>query len=186
MRTWAVVSAAVAPVALIGGWSLAQSQQPPGYDQISQTISALAARDAADRWIMTTGLFLLGACHLVTAAGLTEAGRWGRAFLALGGAGTIAVASLPQPATGHVQAAGIGFVALAIWPALARVPELAVRMAATAVLLALLGWFASQLGGGAQLGLTERILAGAQALWPLAVALRLLAINRPRGHGAPR
>ena len=79
MRTWAVASAAVAPLAMIAGWSLAQSRQPPGYNPITQTISVLAGRTATDRWIMSTGLFVLGACYLITAAGLPEAGRHGRA-----------------------------------------------------------------------------------------------------------
>ena len=75
MRTWAVVSASVAPIALIGGWTLAATRQPAGYDPVRDTISALAARHAADPWIMTAGLAVLGACHVVTAAGLTDVGR---------------------------------------------------------------------------------------------------------------
>ncbi len=178
MRTWAVVSAAVAPVALIGGWTWAAARQPPGYDPISQTISALAAKGASDRWIMTTGLALLGVCHLLTSAGLTDAGRFGRALLALGGLATIVVACLPQPANGHVQAAGVGFVALTLWPMVSGVPGRAIRFAVVAVFSAVLIWFATQLGGGAALGLSERILAGAQACWPLVVAISVLLTRR--------
>ncbi|MET3805940.1 putative membrane protein [Nakamurella sp. UYEF19] len=180
MRTYAVVSAAVAPVALIGGWIWAAARQPPGYDPISQTISALAARDATERWIMTAGLALLGLCHLVTAGGLTDAGRWGRALLAIGGAATVVVACLPQPASGHVQAAGVGFVALTLWPLVSRVPGHVVRIAVVVLFTAVLIWFATQLGGGSALGLSERILAGAQALWPLVVTLMLLLARRRR------
>jgi hypothetical protein len=40
------------------------------------------------------------------------------------------------------------------------------------VLLGLLVWFGAELiDGGRQVGLAERVLAGAQALWPLAVVL---------------
>ena len=39
-------------------------------------------------------------------------------------------------------------------------------------LLGLLGWFATELyGDGGLIGLSERVLAGSQALWPLAVVL---------------
>ena len=73
------------PLALIGGWSLAAARQPAGYDPVRDTISALAARDAADSWIMTTGLAILGVCHMATAGGLSEAGGTARALLAAGG-----------------------------------------------------------------------------------------------------
>lgn len=174
-----MASAAVAPIVLIGGWTWAAARQPAGYDPVSQTISALAARGATDRWIMTAGLALLGACHLVTAAGLTDAGRAGRALLALGGLATVAVACLPQPAAGHVEAAGVGFVALTLWPSVARVPGRGVRFAVVALCSAVLIWFASQLGGGSALGLSERILAAAQAIWPLVVTLSLLTRRLP-------
>ena len=59
-----MVSAGVAPVALIGGWSLAASRQPASYHAVEETISALAAHGATDRWIMTAGLALLGLCHI--------------------------------------------------------------------------------------------------------------------------
>jgi hypothetical protein len=43
---------------------------------------------------------------------------------------------------------------------------------ATLVLLGLLAWFTAELyGEGARIGLAERSLAGAEALWPLAVVL---------------
>lgn len=112
-------SALLAPVALIGGWTLAASLQPAGYDATRETISALAARDATDSWVMTTGFVALGACHLVTALGFVEARPAGRALLALGGALTLGVAALPQPAALHVPVATASFVALAGWAALA-------------------------------------------------------------------
>jgi len=184
VRAWAMVSATLAPIALIGGWSLAESRQPPGYDPVRDSISALAAHGATDRWTMTAGLTVLGVCHVVTASGLTEARAGGRALLTLGGVATVLVSALPQPAGGHVVAATIAFVALALWPAAALVPGRRIAgVVATTALFALLAWLAVQLRGGDLLGLSERILAAAEAVWPLAVALTLV---RPREGTGPR
>jgi hypothetical protein len=47
-----------------------------------------------------------------------------------------------------------------------------VSAGAAGVLLGLLVWFGAELiAGGRQVGLAERVLAGAQAVWPLAVVL---------------
>lgn len=184
---WSVLSAASAPVLLIGGWQLAASRQPGGFDPVRQTISALAAQGATDRWIMTTGLAGVGACHVVTALGLRPAAPAGRVLLATGGAATLAVAAFPQPATGdspaHIAAAAVAFPALSLWPALAwrrgRSPSRAGWLGAASGLLALLGWFGLDfLTGGARIGLSERLLAAAQSLWPLAVVATALLTRR--------
>jgi hypothetical protein len=48
----------------------------------------------------------------------------------------------------------------------------AVRAGATVILLGLQVWFYLELSTGMrQLGLAERVLAGAEAVWPLAVVL---------------
>lgn len=181
-----MLSATGAPVLLIGGWTLAAARQPGTFDSSTETISALAAFGAADRWIMTTGLAGLGGCHIVTALGLRPAALPGRLVLAAGGLATVLVAAFPQPgegsSTAHVLAAGVAFPALSVWPALAwrRWPSRpgfarlgpGVSVGAAATLLGLLGWFAAELyGGGGRLGLSERALAAAQALWPLAAVL---------------
>ena len=178
MRNWVLVSSAAAPLALIGGWTLAQTRQSGGFDPVTDTISALAARAADDRWIMTVGLFVLGVCHVVTAAGLTEAAPSGRILLALGGAATIVVAASPQPAAAHIPAATVGFVVLALWPAFAALPDQRSGMVVTAVMLVLLAWLGVELREGNQLGLSERLLAGFQALWPLYVVLVVLRSRR--------
>jgi hypothetical protein len=120
---WALLSSAAAPVALIGGWTLAAQRQPDGYDSTVATISSLAASGAADRWVMTAALLAVGVCHAVTALGLSRAAPAGRVALGLGGVATMLVAALPLPAVGaapaHAAAAGVAFVALAVWPALA-------------------------------------------------------------------
>jgi len=178
---WALASAGTAPVLLVGGWTLAEARQPPGYNSVRDTISALAAYGATDRWIMTSALAGLGACHVVTAAGLRPARRAGRVALAGGGVATVLVATFPQPAHGnsvaHTVAATVAFIALGAWPALAArrrvlAPLLTRRnsAAASAVLLGLVVWFAVEVHGGER-GLAERAAAGAQALWPLAVVV---------------
>jgi hypothetical membrane protein len=188
VRNWVLVSAAAAPVAMIGGWSLAQARQSGGFDQVRDTISALAAQGADERWIMTTGLFVLGACHLATAAGLTEAAPAGRMLLALGGAATVVVAASPQPAAPHIPAAAVGFGALALWPAFSALPSRRSGVAATGVMLALLVWLGVELRGGNHLGLSERLLAGFQSLWPLFVVLAVVRARRrgPTGDVALR
>lgn len=180
---WAVVSASTAPVALIGGWTVAGRLQDR-FDAVEGTISALAAAPATAPAVMTAGLAITGLCHVVTAAGLRVVPRTGRLLLALGGLGTAAVAALPVttwPQT-HGLVAGIAFGALSLWPAAAWRRDGAgplrrrTALLAAGVLTATLGWFVLELQhltptDGALTGLTERLLAGAQALWPLAAVL---------------
>jgi hypothetical membrane protein len=178
---WAVLSAASAPVLLVGGWTLAAELQPRGYDAVRDTISALAAEGATDRWVMTSALVGLGACHIITAAGLGPARRLGRVVLAAGGAATLLVAAFPQPAQGssmaHSVAATLAFISVGAWPLAAGrrrhwAPLLTRTVSAGAgvVLLGLVMWFAFGVDGDHR-GLGERVAAGTQALWPLAVVL---------------
>jgi hypothetical membrane protein len=186
---WVVLSSVCAPVLLIGGWRLAAARQPGGFDPARQTISELAARGATEPWIMTAALAGVGVCHMITAAGLAPAALPARVLLALGGAATIAVAALPLPAigdspahfpghvTGHAAAVSIAFTALSLWPAGGRggLPGPALWRCAAAGLLGLLGWFGIDYFGQCPgIGRSERVLAGAQALWPLAVVLLAL------------
>lgn len=191
MPWWARLSSAAAPLLLIGGWSLAAGRQPSGFDSATDTISALAGLGATDRWLMTVALAGVGICHLVTALGLRAAAAPGRAMLAVGGLATVLVAAFPLPYSGsspaHTASATAAFVALAVWPALSwrREPQrppvpaglrLPVPVAAAAVLLGLLGWFAMALSDSDRVGLAERVAAGAQALWPLLVVLSARAV----------
>lgn len=181
----ALVSAALAPVALIGGWTLAATRQPEAYDATRDTISALAAVGADDRWVMTTGFVVLGGCHVVTALSLTEAHRLGRLVLGTGGVAVLGIAVVAEPSAAHVPVATASFVALSLWPGLSGLPTRRGGWAATAVLCVLLGWFALELGGPRS-GLAERVVAGAQVLWPLAVVLTLRARGRTaRGSARP-
>jgi hypothetical membrane protein len=185
VRNWVVVSSIMAPVALIGGWSVAATRQPSSYDSVRDTISALAARGATDRWIMTAALAVVGACYIATASGSTDFGALARWLLGTGGVATFAVSLLPQPNVGHVPAASAGFVLLAIWPAFSVLAPRRVGVAITVVLLALLAWLVVELSSHRLLGLSERVLAGAEALCPLAlVALCLFRRVRDQPQAA--
>ena len=178
---WAVASAALGPPILVGGWTLAAARQPPGYDSVRDTISALAGHGASDRWVMTSALAGLGACHIATAFGLRPARKAGRAVLAGGGVATLFVAGIPLPADGnsraHAIAAGTSFLALGAWPIFAssRATSNAslrvdVSVAISGVLLSLVAWFVVELRRNRS-GLAERAAAGAQALWPIVVVV---------------
>jgi len=182
---WGLVSSAVAPVLLVGGWTVAAGLQPGSFSAVTSTISSLAAEGATDRWVMTLALAGTGTCHVLTGLALRPASPAGRLILMTGGVATVLVAANPQPAGGggslpHTVWAAIGFIALAAWPLAARtrgpgVPvglRPGVSAGAAGVLCGLLVWFGAELiAGGRQAGLAERVLAGAQAVWPLAVVL---------------
>ena len=187
---WGLLSSAAAPVLLIGGWTVAAARRSGDFDPLRETISALAATGADERWVMTSALVGLGACHVATAAALRTARPAGRAVLAAGGVATVLVAALPQPADGsgstaHTAAAAGAFLALSVWPAFAArrdgppFQRPAASGAATTVLLALVGWLTAELAlDGDHVGLSERVAAGAQALWPTAVVWSSLARDR--------
>ena len=124
----AVMSATVAVLALVGGWTWAAAVQSGGFDARAESISALAASGTPHRWIMTTALVLTGLAHLVTAWALVPARRPGRVLLAAGGVATLAVAAFPLPSrTGssavHTAVATLSFALLAVWPWFAARPR---------------------------------------------------------------
>ena len=176
----AVISATVAAVALIGGWTWAAELQN-GFDPAVESISALAATGTPHRWVMTSALVVTGLGHLVTAWALGEARDAGRAVLAAGGLATLGVAAVPLPARGqsstaHLLVATASFALLAIWPWLAArddaSPVLSRRVArpAAGVLALAVASLAVGLDGGA-FGLHERVVAAMTVLWPLVTAL---------------
>jgi hypothetical membrane protein len=181
---WGVISAVAAPVLLIGGWTVAAGLQPR-FDPVADTVSALAAIGATDRWVMNVVFVLVGACYILTALALRSAKTSGRMILIAGAIAGMLVAANPEHAGGfgsvpHFVFASLGFAGLTLWPAAAakKSPEapwgLRVAPAVAAVVLqfALLAWFGTELILGAhQVGLAERIMGGAQAAWPLAVVL---------------
>lgn len=125
---WAVLSAVALPVLLIIGWTTAALRQPPGYDPLADTVSALSSYGMIDMVILMSCLAGLGLAHLITAIGLRPVHRIGRIVYGIGGAATILVAAIPKVDShtpqAHGLAAVVGFVGLAAWPAAAVLPDL--------------------------------------------------------------
>jgi hypothetical membrane protein len=186
---WTLASAVAAPVAMIGGWLLAEALAP-GFDPVAGTISELATADVPHPGVMTAGLLVTGAAHVATASGLRGVPRAGRLGLALGGVATAAVGLLPldRVPQAHGVAAAVAFGALALWPAVsarrAGPPPLrpVAAVPATVVLLGLLGWFVAEAASGGPVeGLAERAVAGAESAAPLALVLALRLSRRRAG-----
>ena len=195
---WGLASSAAAPALLAGGWTAATTLQPPAFDPVADTVSALAAPGAADRWVMTLTFLAVGVCDIAAGLALRPAGAAGRLTLVAGSAMGMLVALFPQHAGGgsplHALWASIGFAALAVWPAGAwrrgpRVPwglRPTVCAVAAGVLVLLLAWFVAEvLTGTGQAGLAERAVGLAQALWPLTVVLSCRDPVRVRAGPAP-
>jgi hypothetical protein len=192
---WAVVSAALSPVLLTGGWLVADAVQPDSYNPIRKTVSVLAGYAGTDRWIMTSTLLLVGCCNFVTAAGLTGVRLPARILLVVAGLSSIGIAASPEPVAGstpqHLAWTSLGEVTIAIWPAFTgrrgspRPLILSVRGSATvtAVSVALLGWLIIQTQGGSVLGLAERLASSVQISWPFLVALALRSSLRTPCQG---
>jgi hypothetical membrane protein len=190
---WGVVSAAAAPVLLVSGWTVAADLQPR-FDPVADTVSALAAIGATDRWVMTLTFVVVGLCDVLTALALRPARRPGRVLLLVGAVSGLLVAANPERPGGfgsvghfgsvpHFVLAATGLALLTIWPLGARRRGPAVpwalrpgaAAAAVAVQFALLAWFGAELATGAgQAGLAERIMGAGQASWPLAVVLSVV------------
>ena len=184
MPWWGLTSSAAAPALLVGGWTQAARMQPEPVNPVADTISALAAVGAADRWVMTLTFVAVGICYIVTGIALRPAGAVGRLMLVAGAAAGMLVSVNPQPAYGgspaHAFWASAGFVGLAVWPAGAwqRGPEVpwglrpAVCAGAVTVLLFLVACFGVEVVNDlGHAGLVERALGLAQAVWPLTVVL---------------
>jgi len=118
---WGVISSAAAPVLLVSGWSAAASLQPR-FDQVADTVSALAAPGATDRWVMTLTFLVVGGCYIVTALALRPAGPAGRLILIIGALAGMLVAANPEHPNDayplpHILVASLGFAGLVTWPA---------------------------------------------------------------------
>jgi hypothetical membrane protein len=174
----------------VGGWTVAELLQGPGYDPVTDTISSLAADGAAGRWVMTAAVIALGTCHVVTALGLRAAAMAGRLSLAGGGVAAIVLALSPEPISGgslrHGSVVAVGFALLAIWPVLAsdwggKAPwalRPGLSVAVTALLMVGAGWFLLALQDHGAAGLAERVLTCAQNLWPFVVVASCLRYER--------
>lgn len=182
---WAIVSAALTPILLTGGWLVAGMLQPASYNPIRDTVSVMAGHAGTDRWVMTGTLLLVGGCHLVTAAGLGAIRLPARVLLILAGLSSIGIAVSPEPMVGstpqHLAWTSFGAVIITVWPAFtARAgspqPLIVSRRGSavvTAVFLVLLCWLVIETQGGSDLGMAERLTSSVQTSWPFVVAVVL-------------
>jgi hypothetical membrane protein len=196
---WAVGTALLVPVALVGGWLIAGALQPASYSPMRETISALAGHTGTDRWVMTTALLLVGSCQIATGAGLTAVRLPARILLILTGLCTLGIAVNPQPATGptgrHLVFAVSCVATTAVWPVLVarRAPArpwiLSVSGCATVTVLfaGLSCWLliAARDSSG-DVGMVERLTSAVQGLFPLVVALALGQAARKAGTRGQR
>ncbi len=191
---WAILSAGLAPVVLVGAWLIADSLQPRTYSPIRDTVSVLAGLDGTDRWIMTWALLVICCCYLVTAVGLAGLGLPARFLLIVAGMCSAGIAASPEPSSGptaaHLAWTTLGGITIAIWPAVAgwrlqdRPLVLSPRpsIAVSVLFVGLLAWVLLEARGGKDLGLAERLDSGIQTCWPFVVALVLR--HGARGAGA--
>jgi hypothetical membrane protein len=185
VHSGAIISAGLAPILLTGAYLIAGIFQPASYSPMRKTISAMAGQAGTDRWIMTGGIFLVGCCYLVTAAGLSGVRESARALLIVAGLAGIGIAASPEPAGGatprHLAWTVLGAITTAVWPAFAarrasRRPLILSSYgsaAVTAVFVALLGWLFIETRDGSVLGLAERLTSSIQTCWPFIIALTL-------------
>jgi hypothetical protein len=181
---WAIGTALLTPVVLVGGWLIADALQPTSYSPMRQTMSVLAGHSGTDRWVMTAALLLVGSCQIATGAGLTGTGMPARILLILTGLSTLGIAATPEPATGptsrHLVFAVSCVVMTAVWPVLVArrgpaqswILSVCGCAAVTVVFAGLSCWLliAAQDGAG-DLGMVERLTSAVQGLFPLVVAL---------------
>lgn len=182
---WAIVSAGLSPLLIVGGWLVADQLQPASYSPVRQSVSVMAGHGGSYPWVMTSALFVVGACYLVTAAGLRGLRPPARILLIIGGLSSIGIAASPEPVHGstpqHLAWTALGAATIAVWPAVAagrRSPRPLLMTArgsavVTAVFLALLGWLIIETQAGGLLGLAERLDSSVEACWPAVIALIL-------------
>jgi hypothetical protein len=194
---WAIISAGLAPILLTAAYLISGLLQPASYSPVRTTISAMAGQAGTDRWVMTGGIFLVGGCYLITAAGLTSIRLSARAVLVVAGMAGIGIAASPEPVRGaaprHLALTVLGAVTIAVWPAFAarRVPSRPLILsvygsaAVTAAFVALLGWLLAETRDGDVLGLAERLTSSIQTCWPFIIAVALRRTRRPRPAISP-
>jgi Protein of unknown function (DUF998) len=181
---WAVGTALLVPVVLVGGWLIAGALQPASYSPMRQTMSVLAGDSGTDRWVMTASLLLVGSCQIATGAGLTGVRIPARFLLILTGLSTLGIAATPEPGTGptsrHLAFAVSCVVTSAVWPVLVArrasaqswILGICGCAAVTVIFAGLSCWLliAARADGG-DLGMVERLTSAVQGLFPLVVAL---------------
>ena len=131
----------VGPVAFVSVW-IGCGLATEGYSAVSDAISELAAVGASTRWIMTAGFVVFGTAVPLYGWLSLRAALPGRAWIALvvTGLATLGVAAVPLGRgtdTLHGAFASLGYVSLALAPALASI-ELRRRGRAAAATMSLL------------------------------------------------
>ena len=179
---WTLVTAAAAPMVLVGAAIVARAVLTTSYDSWSETLSVLAGRGSG-QGIMTAGFVLSAACQIATAMGLRVVRLSARIALGVAGCCGLAVAAFPVTVSAnestHLLAAGGGLVALALVPILgmssAATTPLVCRprcaLTATLVLCVLVLWVYYEARHGVFLGLAERLTAVTELAWPLVVVV---------------
>ena len=182
---WAIVSAGLSPLLIVGGWLVADQLQPASYSPVRQSVSVMAGHGGSYPWVMTSALFVVGACYLVTAAGMRGFRPPARILMIIGGLSSIGIAASPEPVHGstpqHLAWTALGAATIAIWPVFSsgrgssRPLLMTARGSAivTAVFLALLGWLIIETQAGSLLGLAERLDSSIEICWPFVIALVL-------------
>jgi Protein of unknown function (DUF998) len=105
---WGVLPSALGPALLVGACTTATLLQPPSFEPVADTVSALAAVGATDRWVMTLTFVVVAVREIVAAAALRPAGRAGWLILVAGAVAGMLVALNPEHRGG-------GSVPHAIW-----------------------------------------------------------------------
>jgi hypothetical membrane protein len=188
VRWPAVIGAIAAPAISILG-QLAAMLTWPSYDPVAQTISELAAGDAPTQFWVELIFCGTGVGFLLTALFTPAIAPMGRLLIFVGGLAFFGVAAFPldtmaaTSSPGHRISAMIGFIALAAWPLVgmrrSRDYPWVVRpvgsILVTALMAACCFWFLGVWSnpGLGYVGVTERLAAGLEALWPLVVVLTL-------------
>lgn len=115
---WALTSAMITPIALLGGWWFAEERQGDGCDAIDPSVGFLSGHGAQDRYLMTAALVSGGQLphhHRMRHARGTPHGPLATG---IGGMTGVLVALLPEPDGGttleHVRAASAGAALLTI------------------------------------------------------------------------
>lgn len=124
LAAWGLV---VGPVAFVSAWAIG-GMRMPDYSSVHDAISRLAAIGSPERALMTTGFVVYGVA--VASGGLAvRSSIISRAWPAVvvNGLATLAVAALPLDVSAagdqaHGVAATVGYVSLALVPALAAGP----------------------------------------------------------------
>lgn len=176
------------PVAFVSAWAVGGLRMPD-YSPVHDAISQIAAVGSPERALMTTGFVVYGVAVMVGGLAVRSS-IVHRAWLAvvINGLATVAVAALPLDvlATGdqaHGAAATVGYVSLALVPALAAGPlaHAGRRRAATVSV-------AASVAIGVCLALTvvadangafQRAGLGIGDVWLIAAGISLATVRRP-------